>query len=98
VSGVGGPLPVGNSDLLTVGEALECFGGVVVDGIGDDALPDEGTLAAEAERAAIARRIGNIVAACQREAVEGVIPISVVEMRLVALSDDVRAGIHGGSR
>lgn len=93
MSGVGGPLPVGNDDLLTVDEALAAFGGPV-----DDALPDEGALAVDAERAAIARRIGNIAAACQREAVEGVIPISVVEMRLVALSDDVRAGIHGGAR
>lgn len=92
MSGVGGPLPVSNSDLLTVGEALECFGGPV------DALVDESALAIEAERASIARRIGAIVAACQREAREGMIPLSVVEMRMVTLSDDVRAGIHGGSR
>jgi hypothetical protein len=64
----------------------------------DDLLIDESSLAIDAERVAIARRIGRIAAACQREAVEGTVPLSIVEMRLVTLSDDVRAGIHGGSR
>lgn len=89
MSGVGGPLAVGNDALLTVGEELECF---------DELLVDESVLAAEAERAGIARRIGNIAAALQREAVEGMVPLSLVELRLVVLSDDVRAGIHGGAR
>jgi hypothetical protein len=61
----------------------------------DDLLIDESSLAIDAERVAIARRIGRIAAACQREAVEGTVPLSIVEMRLVTLSDDVRAGIHG---
>lgn len=67
---------------------------------GDDALLDEVTLAvdaSEAERAAIVRRIGKIAAAFQREASEGMVPLAMVEVRLVALSDDVRAGIHGGA-
>lgn len=91
MSGVGGPLAAA-AGLLTVDEALTAFGGPV-----DDALVDESALAIEAERAAIARRIGNIAAACQREAEGGMVPISIVEMRLVTLSDDVRAGIHGGA-
>lgn len=68
---------------------------------GDAALRDERSTAvdaSEAERAAIARRIGAIAAACQREAREGMVQLSLVEVRLVALADDVRAGIHGGSR
>lgn len=92
MSGFGGPLsstPGG----VPVDEALACFGGVI-----DDAVPDEAMLATEAERAGIARRIGAIAAACQREAVEGMVPLSIIEMRLVTLSDDVRAGIHGGGR
>lgn len=88
MSGVGGPLAAGTG-LSTVEEELAPFG---------DVVPDEGALAIDDERAAIARRIGNIAAACQREAVGGMVPISIVEMRLVALSDDVRAGIHGGGR
>lgn len=92
MSGVGGPLAVA-SDMLSVDEAIERFGGPVV-----DVLIDESAIAIDDERAAIARRIGNIAAACQREAVGGMVPLSIVEMRLVALSDDVRAGIHGRSR
>lgn len=97
MSGFGGPLSSTPGD-MPIDEALECFGGVVVDELGDDAVPDEAMLAAEAERASIARRIGAIAAACQRESVEGMVPLSIVEMRLVTLSDDVRAGIHGGGR
>ena len=92
MSGVGGPLPL-SGDLLSVDDELAAFGGPV-----GDARAIEADLAIDAERAAIARRIGNIAAACQREAVEGMIPLSIVEMRLVTLSDDVRVGIHGVAR
>ncbi|MBD3747776.1 MAG: hypothetical protein IE932_16370 [Sphingopyxis terrae] len=60
MSGFGGPLSSTPGD-VPVDEALACFGGVVVDGLGGDAVPDEAMLAAE--RASIARRIGAIAAA-----------------------------------
>lgn len=85
MSGVGGPL-VAASNMSSVEETLDRIDGPVGDVLIDD------------ERAAIARRIGNIAAACQREAVEGMVPLAIVEMRLMTLSDDVRAGIHGGAR
>lgn len=58
---------------------------------GDDVLAD----IAASERGAIARRIGAIVAQCQREASEGMVPIERIELRLVLLADDVRGGLHG---
>lgn len=48
-----------------------------------------------AERGAIARRIGAIVAQCQREAEGGMVAIGTVELRLAVLADDVRSGLHG---
>ncbi|MFN7028409.1 MAG: hypothetical protein ACK4PC_03490 [Sphingopyxis sp.] len=53
---------------------------------------------AASERHGIARRIGAIVARFQREAQEGQVSIASVELCLVVLADDVRAGIHGGER
>lgn len=50
---------------------------------------------AASERHGIARRIGAIVAGFQREAREGMVSMEAVELRLVVLADDVRAGIHG---
>lgn len=49
------------------------------------------------ERGAIARRIGAIVAQFQREAREGAVALSDVELRLVLLADDVRGGLHGSA-
>ena len=50
---------------------------------------------AASERGAIARRIGAIVAQCQREAEGGMVAIGTVELRLAVLADDVRSGLHG---
>lgn len=85
MSGEGGPIPNPVAPAALIEVPLEFY-------------PDPVDVLANiraSERGAIARRIGAIVAQCQREASEGMVAVSSIELRLALLADDVRGGLHG---
>lgn len=85
MSGEGGPIPNAAAPVALIEVPLEFYPDPV------DVLAD----IRGSERGAIARRIGAIVAQCQREAREGAVSLIDIELRLVLLADDVRSGLHG---
>lgn len=85
MSGEGGPIASACQPVALIELPLELYSETA------DVLAD----IAASERGAIARRIGAIVAQCQKEAREGTVPVERVELLLVLLADDVRGGLHG---